>query len=233
MDNMVRWGSLDFVPTNARRLLMQEIQRLESYYNVEDQAMLMNPFHKVVTNQSSVLETIGRPPLRVPPAMLNRAQHSFNDASHQLTEESKEEVDDTSDEESEDESELSEITSVDCDTAVEPDDKDYLFLEDQIMKEPITPEQKKSLKLHSTPMGDVNGHSTPKSANHSNLHSSPNKTLSKLEPILEVNEIPELKVFVMDEIPDDLSQMRRLGIQPLQSQVSFLLFFQKLGYLLF
>jgi hypothetical protein len=71
LDRMLRNGSTDFIPTHVRRLIEQEIQRIESCLNCDESQRYIRPLREVLRN-APLIETIGQPPLRVPPSLLRR-----------------------------------------------------------------------------------------------------------------------------------------------------------------
>jgi hypothetical protein len=71
LNRMFRYGSTDFIPMHVRRLIEQEIQRIENCLNGDESQRYIRPLREVLSNVP-LIETIGQPPLRVPPSLLRR-----------------------------------------------------------------------------------------------------------------------------------------------------------------
>ncbi|CAD5227628.1 unnamed protein product [Bursaphelenchus okinawaensis] len=224
LDELVRWGTVDFTPTHARRLLTQELQRVETYVSRQEPC---RPLRDQLGSGGSVLGTIGQPPLRVPPAVLNRTHRAAPRPEAYI-------VDDYSDDKSVtgSDSDDSDITSVEADTALEPNEEE---LEAVANEEPVysvstMPEYKLKAYGQSTPAGDVqsSANSSPQSSLGSSTQSSHSKT--RLAPILEASQVPELKTKFLNEMPEDLHYLKKIGIPISQSQCAKLFIPKVEGY---
>uniref|UniRef100_A0A1I7RRE4 KH domain-containing protein n=1 Tax=Bursaphelenchus xylophilus TaxID=6326 RepID=A0A1I7RRE4_BURXY len=229
LDQLVRWGSIDFTPTHARRLLNQELLRVEGYLSNDDPNSLYRPNRERV-GSSSVLGTIGQPPLRVPPAVLHRARRSEGRSEFELEDPITEHDEKRSVTGSAFDSD-SEVTSVDADTAIEPTEGEYELVASQdFVYRPSTPVNKFRNFGQGTPAGDTQSYrSTPQSSGSGGTGSNASPK-GKFSPILEAAEIPELKTQFLDHMPEDLHYLKKVGIPIAQSQCAKLFIPKVEGY---